>query len=81
MGQQCTPSEQHTAFGRGQQPYEPSLSLQHVLPEGHSDLRSAHITLLFIAGTCFEAGIVSEPSFVHPLYSTKLNNIIYFLRS
>ena len=37
LGQQCTPSLQQTAFGRGQQPYSPEESLQQVLPSGHSD--------------------------------------------
>ena len=37
LGQQCTPSLQQTAFGRGQQPYSPEESLQQVFPSGHSD--------------------------------------------
>ena len=37
LGQQCIPSLQQTAFGRGQQPYSPEESLQQVLPSGHSD--------------------------------------------
>ena len=34
-GQQCTRSEQQTAFGRGQQPYSPEANRQHVFPVGH----------------------------------------------
>ena len=37
LGQQCTPSEQQTAFGKGQHPYSPDESLQQVFPLGHSD--------------------------------------------
>ena len=35
LGQQCTPSEQQTAFGKGQHPYSPDESLQQVFPLGH----------------------------------------------
>jgi len=46
FGQQCTPSLQQTAFGKGQQPHCPEESLQHVLPSGHSDWPSGQTTLL-----------------------------------
>ena len=45
LGQQCTPSEQQTAFGKGQHPYSPDESLQQVFPLGHSDWPSGHSTL------------------------------------
>ena len=44
FGQQCTPSLQQTAFGKGQQPHCPEESLQHVLPSGHSDWPSGQMT-------------------------------------
>ena len=43
-GQQCSPSEQQTAFGIGQHPHCPLDSLQHVFPVGHSDCPSGHVT-------------------------------------
>ena len=44
FGQQCSLSEQQTAFGKGQQPYCPPDSSQQVLPSGHSDCPPGHVT-------------------------------------
>ena len=70
FGQQCTPSLQQTAFGRGQQPHWPEDNLQQVVPSGHSDRPSGQTTLfaliiLFNAGIFFDIGIAVLSPFVH----------------
>ena len=40
LGQQCTWSLQHSAFGTGQHPHCPEDSLQQVFPSGHSCMES-----------------------------------------
>ena len=44
LGQQWTPSEQHTACGIGQHPYSPVGNLQQVVPSGHSEVPPGHTT-------------------------------------
>ena len=45
LGQQCSPSLQQTAPGRGQHPHSRSAVLQHVSLSGHVDSPSGHTTL------------------------------------
>ena len=63
VGQQCTPSEQHTPFSWGQQPYcSEFLSLQQVLFSGHSLLSGHHTFCGFLmAGSFFSTGIIESP--------------------
>ena len=44
LGQQWTPSEQHTACGIGQHPYSPVGNLQQVVPSGHVEVPPGHVT-------------------------------------
>ena len=62
LGQQCTPSEQQTAFGKGQHPYSPDESLQQVFPLGHSDWPSGQTTLCNFKAVVFrEASMTLLP--------------------
>ena len=70
FGQQCSPSLQQTAFGRGQQPHWPEDSLQHVLPSGHSDVPPGQttffaLTIFFKAWIFFDTSILVLSPLVH----------------
>ena len=75
LGQQCSPSEQQTAFGRGQHPYCPLDSLQHVFPEGHSDWPSGHTTDTDFnwIDDVFKKALITWSPFVQKPWKLKLN--------
>ena len=60
LGQQCTPSEQQTAFGKGQHPYSPDESLQQVLPLGHSDWPSGQTTFCNFKAVVFREALITS---------------------
>ena len=60
LGQQCTPSEQQTAFGKGQHPYSPDESLQQVLPLGHADWPSGQTTFCNFKAVVFREALITS---------------------
>ena len=59
LGQQCTWSVQHSAFGTGQHPHCPVDSLQHVFPLGHSCVES-HLTFSTTTSLLSATSFVSQ---------------------
>ena len=60
FGQQWTPSEQQTAFGKGQHPHSLDDNLQHVFPSGHCDWPSGHSTFFNVIALVFNEALITS---------------------
>jgi len=80
LGQQWTPSLQHTALGSGQQPYKSPDNLQQVFPSGHSLSPSGQTTIVGEVSLVTVRGIIGllESVSTWSIAGCLFNNGVFF---